>query len=146
MIILDTNVLSEIVKPLPSPVVMRWFASLPARQIYTTSITAAEISYGIQRLAGDRRRKLEAATESVFDQILRGHVLSFDHKVASHFGRVVTERMARGRRIEFADAAIAAIARHHHAAVATHNVDDFDELGLDLINPWEEALPRPAAL
>lgn len=137
MIILDTNVLSEIIKPAPSPEVIRWLADRTAAELYTTSITAAEISQGICLMAeGARREKLEAAMANVFEQVLRGRVLVFDHQAGYHFGRLVSARQRRGAPIQFADAAIASIALAHKAPVATRDIVDFDGLGVELINPW----------
>lgn len=143
MIILDTNVLSELGKNVPSPVVVHWFASYPAEELYTTSITAAEISHGIHRVEDSTRRsKLETAMQAMLVQILRGRVLAFDHKAALHFGPIVAGRYRIGRPIEFADAAIAAIAKAHNSPVATRD-PDFEGLGLEVINPWAGTSTHP---
>ncbi len=137
MIILDTNVLSAMMQPEPPQEVIRWLADRTAAELYTTAISAAEISQGICLLAeGARRTRLESAAERMFDQVLHNRVLTFDHKAGLHFGRMVAARQKLGRPVQFADAAIAAVAMAHGAEVATRDVRDFEGLGVKLLNPW----------
>ena len=139
MILLDTNVLSEALKPLPSPIVLRWLAAQEPSSVFTTSVTQAEILYGIETLPpGKRRTRLLAAVEKMFAEEFEGRILPFDEDSARAFAGIVAARDAAGRPISQFDAMIAAIARSHRAAVATRNTADFQHCGIDLINPWTE--------
>jgi predicted nucleic acid-binding protein len=142
MIILDTNVLSETMKPQPSFEVFRWLASHPPEQIFTTTITQAEILYGVELLAkGKRRTALSAAVDAVFEEDFAGRILPFDVEAARAFAGIAADRRASGRPIAQFDAQIAAIARSHGAAVATRNTQDFENCGIKVLNPWSAA-PR----
>jgi predicted nucleic acid-binding protein len=137
MIVLDTNVLSEVFRPLPSAEVTAWMAQQEPAGLFLTTITQAEILYGIEVLpAGRRRTKLADAVERVFAEDFRGRILPFDEAAAVVFPKIVAEREALGRPISQSDAMIAAIARSRHAVVATRNTTDFQHCGLRLVNPW----------
>ena len=111
MIILDTNVLSELMRPKPSPRVVAWVAKQPATEIVTTSITEAEIFYGIELLTkGKRREGLLAAAEAMFAEDLAGRIFGFESEAARVFSKIAAHRRALGRPISHADAQIAAIA------------------------------------
>jgi predicted nucleic acid-binding protein len=137
MIILDTNVLSELMRPEPSPGVVAWVARQSATELCTTSITEAEILYGIELLIKSKRREglLEAA-EAMFAEDLAGRVFGFESDAARVFSKIAAHRRAVGRPISHADAQIAAIAKVQGAKLATRNVGDFEDCGLDLVNPW----------
>ena len=140
MIVLDTNVLSEIMKPTPDAKVLLWVDSIPTPQTAVTAVTVAEILYGIGRLPdGARRRKLMAAAESIFDEEFRDRILVFDAGAAVEYATLVVEREAVGLPIAMADAQIAAICRKHECTLATRNVGDFDRTGVTVINPWDDA-------
>ncbi len=137
MIILDTNVLSELMRPTPFPRVVAWVAKQPARELFTTSITEAEIFYGIELLAkGKRREGLLAAAEAMFAEDLAGRVFGFEGDAARVFSKIAANRRALGRPISHADAQIAAIAQVRRAKLATRNVEDFQNSGLDVVDPW----------
>jgi hypothetical protein len=137
MIVLDTNVLSEALRPCPSDQVMNWLAAQERTQIFVTSITQAEIFYGLEVLpAGRRRTRLHSMIEKLFSEEFRGRVLAFDEEPARLFGAIVAGREALGRPVSQFDAMIAAIARSRRAAVATRNVNDFDQCGVRIIDPW----------
>ncbi len=137
MIILDTNVLSELMRPKPSSRVVTWVAKQPAAEIFTTSITEAEIFYGIELLTkGKRREGLLAAAEAVFAEDLAGRIFGFESDAARVFSKIAAHRRALGRPISQADAQIAAIAQVRGAKLATRNVADFDDCGLDVLDPW----------
>ena len=139
MIVLDTNVLSELMKPAPAGSVARWVAAQPAMSLHTTSITQAEILHGILLLpSGRRRNALEAAAETMFKEEFDGRILPFGSDAARLYAHIAAERRRVGRPISQFDAQIAAIARSHGAAVATRNVTDYDHCGLKVINPWED--------
>jgi predicted nucleic acid-binding protein len=138
MIVLDTNVLSEIMKAKPAAKVIDWMAGQAAADLYTTSITQAEILHGLMLLAPGRRRSaLEAAVTSMFDEDFAGRILGFGSDVASTYARIASDRRRAGRPISHFDAQIAAIARSTGAAVATRNTADFDGCGLTIVDPWK---------
>lgn len=136
MIIVDTNVTSELMKPSPSPAVAAWARGRAAAELYTTSITVAVIGYGIDRLAeGQRKDLLRAAAEEVFTAFSE-QVLAFDAPAAAHYAAVVSQRDRAGAPIDGFDALIASICRANDAALATRNVRDFENTGIDVIDPW----------
>ena len=137
MIILDTNVLSELMRPKPSPRVVAWVAKQSGTELFTTSITEAEIFYGIELLAkGSRREKLLAAAEAMFAEDLAGRVFGFESDAARVFSRIAAQRRALGNPISHADAQIAAIAQARRAKLATRNVADFRDCDLHVVDPW----------
>jgi predicted nucleic acid-binding protein len=138
MIILDTNVLSELMKPEPAGQVVGWMAAQPAASLYTTSITQAEILHGLMLLPpGRRRRALEAAATSMFSEDFGGRILGFGTDAAPQYARIASDRRRAGRPISHFDAQIAAIARSTGAAIATRNTADFDGAGVTLVDPWK---------
>lgn len=138
MIVLDTNVLSELLAPSPSPAVVAWLAAQHAAAVFTTAVTEAEILYGLALLPDGRRRQaLEAAVRPIFSEDLAGRVLAFDREAAESYAVIAARRRAIGRPISQFDAQIAAIAVSRGASIATRNVADFAETGAPVINPWE---------
>jgi toxin FitB len=136
MIIVDTNVVSELMRPSPSLVVVSWVRR-NERELYTTSITLAEIRYGIERLADGRRKGLLRSTaEEVFADF-QERVLPFDAAAAVAYAMVVSDRDRAGLPIDGFDAQIASICRAHRAALATRNSKDFRETGIEVIDPWQ---------
>ena len=145
MIILDTNVISELIRGTPDPGVRAWANSLPSTQIATTAITAAELYYGVARLpAGQRRQQLAVAVSAMLNDALRGRVVAFDERAARRYADVVTGRAHAGRPIEVPDAQIAAICRELGAVLATRNIKDFTETGVELVDPWQADAQDPA--
>ena len=137
MIILDTNVLSELMKPAPAANVLAWVKAQRASSLYTTSITQAEILHGLMLLApGRRRRALEAAAASMFAEEFGGRILGFGTDAAPSYARIASERRRAGRPISQFDAQIAAIATTAGAALATRNVSDFDDCDVPTVDPW----------
>ena len=136
MIILDTNVLSEVMTPAPAAKVLRWLATHPAARLFTTTITQAEILYGVELMPrGRRRAALESAVKAMFDEDFADRILPFDNDAACAFPQVATARRALGRPIAQWDGQIAAIARSRGAALATRNTEDFEHCGIELVNP-----------
>jgi predicted nucleic acid-binding protein len=137
MIILDTNVLSETLRPTPSTRVLEWMRSEPASALFTTAIAESEL---LDRFAllpeGKRRQSLESVIDLIFAEDLAGRVLPFDSAAAREFADIAASRRRAGRPISEADARIAAIARSRGAALATRNVGDFAGCQLELIDPW----------
>lgn len=139
MILLDTNVLSEALKPRPSDRVLGWLAAQEPAIVFTTAITLAEVLYGVECLPhGKRRTSLESAIEKMFAEALSDRILPFDDDAARHFARIVRSRDAAGRPISQSDGMIAAIARCRRASLATRNTGDFDRCGIHIINPWSD--------
>lgn len=137
MIVLDTNVLSEAIKPEPADTVLRWLSTQPPARLFTTSITEAEILYGLALLPkGGRRDSLEEAARLMFAEDFAGRVLPFDSAAAREFSEIASARRKLGRPITQFDAQIAAIARSRGAAVATRNTVDFEMCGIAVVNPW----------
>ena len=138
MIILDTNVLSELMRPKPASRVSEWVAKQPATELFTTSITEAEIFLGIELLAHSKRREaLLHAAEAMFLQDFGGRIFGFESEAARVFSRIASHRRGLGRPIGNADAQIAAITKHQRAKLATRKVADFADCGIELINPWD---------
>ncbi len=138
MIIVDTNVLSELMRPDPAPAVIRWFNAQRATELHVTSITQAEILLGIQVLPKGRRRdKLAAEADATFGSDFHGRILAFGSDAANAYALLKADRRRRGRPIAPLDAQIAAIARASGASVAARNIDDFQHCGVDLIDPWQ---------
>jgi predicted nucleic acid-binding protein len=137
MIILDTNVISELLNPKPSSAVESWVADQPPASLFTTTVTEAEVLYGVRLLAdGKRRRSLLAAIEPIFSEDFAGRVLPFDRDASDAYATLAVARRQAGRPISQFDAQIAAIALSRGAAIATRNVADFADIGLSIIDPW----------
>jgi toxin FitB len=137
MIILDTNVLAELMRPEPSARVATWVARQRATELFTTSITEAEIFYGIELLTkGKRREGLLAAAEAMFAEDLAGRIFGFESDAARAFSKIAAHRRALGRPISHADAQIAAIAQVRGAQLATRNVADFRDCPVEVLDPW----------
>jgi predicted nucleic acid-binding protein len=137
VIILDTNVISELTRINPEPNVVAWLDSQPAADVVTTAITAAELLYGVAHLpAGRRRTALAETIDALINEDFRGRVQPFDGLAAEQYAAVVVSREKKGRPISTADAQIAAICRVHSAGLATRNTGDFTDTGIGLINPW----------
>lgn len=138
MIILDTNVLSETMRPHPSETVLAWLALPSPETVYVTAITQAEILTGIECMPdGKRRRDFMKCAEAMFAEDFAGRILPFDSVAAPRLAWCVSLRKSQGRRVREFDAQIAAIAWAHRATVATRNIKDFAGCGIELINPWQ---------
>ena len=138
MIVIDTNVLSELMRRSPSQAVLEWVAAQPAARLFTTTITQAEILFGLALLPeGRRRTSLTAAASQIFAEDFIDRVLPFDAVAAEAFAPIASARRRRGRPIGAFDAQIAAITASRGASLATRNVMDFLDCGLTVINPWE---------
>ncbi|KYZ86000.1 type II toxin-antitoxin system VapC family toxin [Alloalcanivorax xenomutans] len=137
MIVLDTNVLSELMRPAPEPRVIAWLDRQSGRDVAVTSITVAEILHGIRRLpAGRRKRRLTDLSIGLFNEEFAGRVLPFDAPAAAYYAEKLAACEKRGRPVHMADAQIAAICERHGAVLATRNIKDFEPLGVSLLNPW----------
>lgn len=139
MIVLDTNVVSELMRAEPAPAVLAWLKQNSSSGLYTTVVTVAEIRYGIARLPdGQRRESLNQAANEIFAAFPR-QVLPFDLAAGGAYADVVASRERLGRPIDGFDAQIAAICRTRAATLATRNTKDFADTGIDVIDPWQDA-------
>ena len=137
MILLDTNVVSELMRPEPDQAVLRWFANHASIDLYLSAIAEADLRRGAAMLpAGKRRDQLMAAIDAMIAEDFAGRILPFDSAAAQAFVLVFLERRAAGRPISFADCQIAATARAQGAAIATRNTADFAGCGIAVIDPW----------
>lgn len=138
MIVLDTNVVSELMHPRGSLVVRQWVAAQPITNLFTTSITQAEILYGIALLpSGKRQTELSQTAQLMFAEDFAGHILPFDEAAAIAFAKIAAKRRQMGKPISQADAQIASICYTRLATLATRNVSDFEGCGIVIVNPWE---------
>lgn len=137
MIVLDTNVVSELMRAVPAPQVLAWLQQNADHDLATTAITVAEIQYGISRLpSGRRRATLSAAAGEIFTAF-PDQILPFDLAAAHAYADIVSHRDGLGTPIEGFDAQIAAICRTRAADLATRNVKDFTDTGITIFNPWQ---------
>jgi predicted nucleic acid-binding protein len=137
MILLDTNVVSELMRPAPSEAVLAWFAAQDAADLYLSAIGEAELRRGAAMLPADKRRdQLMATIDAMIAEDFAGRILPFNSAAAQAFVLVFLERRAAGRPISFADGQIAATARAQGAAIATRNTADFAGCGIAVIDPW----------
>jgi hypothetical protein len=138
MILLDTNIVSEPWRARPDDSVIAWLEAQPFNSLYLCTPVLAELRFGAERLdAGGRRDRLRGSIDRLKNEAYRGRILLLDPAAATEYGRLAAMRERAGRRMELMDAMIAAIALVHRAVVATRDVSDFAELGLELVNPFE---------
>jgi predicted nucleic acid-binding protein len=138
MIVLDTNVLSALMRVNPDPTVVDWLDNQPRNSIWITSVTALEVDFGIQVLpSGKRRTALRSSFESLLE-LIEHRIASFDSAAAQEAASLMARRQLAGRPVEFRDTMIAGIALAHRATLATRNVVHFKDAGLVLANPWSQ--------
>lgn len=140
VIVLDTNVVSELARPRPSQAVIDWVDAHDSSELVITALTASEIRAGVALLpAGRRQREIGEGMEALLSDTFAGHVLAFDLDSSAYYADILATRTCAGRPISGLDAQIAAICIQYQATLATRNTADFDGIGLDLINPWDSA-------
>lgn len=138
MLVIDTPILSELMRPDPDPRIVDWFDASYISDLYVTTITEAEIRTGLAYLPeGARRQRMTDTIEQMFERFFVGRILSFDRPAARVLAEFAAARRSIGRPLPFADGQIAAIARSHDMIVATRNVKDFEGIQMQVINPWE---------
>lgn len=138
-VVLDTNVVSEAMRPRPEPTVRAWVERQDAGALYLTATVVCELAEGIEHLPpGRRRRELEGWLEMLVEDEFRGRVLDLDLGAARLYGRLVAAAYAQGRLPKVGDAQIAAVAARHGLSVATRDAGDFALFGVPLIDPWSE--------
>lgn len=137
MMVLDTNVVSELMRAAPESAVLNWLDAQPSSELWLTAVVAAELMFGVARLPeGGRKQQLAHNVAAMLEQDFAGQVFAYDLAAASIYAELVAQRERAGRPIAMADAQIAAICLAHGASLVTRNEKDFDGLGLMVINPW----------
>lgn len=137
MLILDTNIISEMMRPVPNERAAAWIDAQPLDQMALTAVTVAELLYGLDRLPDGRRKvDLSGRLDAVLRRGFGGRVLPFDHAAAQAYAHLKGDRDRAGRPLVGYDAMIVAIAQTHRAGIVTRNVDDFEGCGVTIINPW----------
>ena len=141
MIVIDTNVISEVMRAQPAPEVLAWFGAQEARMLYLGAVGEAELRRGAAILPpGQRRDLLVTQIDAMINEDFSGRVLPFDSAAARAFAAIDSDRRGAGQPITFADCQIAATARAHGATLATRNVADFEGCGVEVINPWTDQM------
>ena len=144
ILVLDTNVMSEMTRSVPDPTVAAWYLHQDSASLYTTAITKAEIFYGVELLPkGRRKQRLSEFARVGFEVELAGRILAFDEASAVHYAAIRGRKRSLGLTMSALDTQIAAIVMAHDAALVTRNTNDFKECGIDVINPWtgKESIP-----
>ena len=139
-VLLDTNVVSELLRPSPNPAVEGWVAGRQAADLHFSAVSEAELRYGVALLpAGRRRDALALAVEAILREDFEDRVLPFDSEAAREYVDIAASRRTAGRPVAPADCQIAAIARSRDLTIATRNVRDFADMEIELVDPWADA-------
>lgn len=139
-VLLDTNVVSELMRKSPSPNVENWIKGLPAESSYLSTISEAELRYGAAILvSGKRKRRLMSDIDRMLGEAFPGRILPFDRDAAIAYASIASSRRKVGRPFSTADCQIAAIAHARRLTVATRNVRDFEEMEIELVDPWKNS-------
>ncbi|MBK5944709.1 VapC toxin family PIN domain ribonuclease [Halorhodospira halophila] len=137
MIVLDTNVVSEMMRPRPDAAVIEWLNGTGSGSLYLCTITIAEIEYGLCAMPdGQRREDLRERFDTFIHTAFAQRILGFDQRAARHYGCIMATRRREGRPLSAPDGQIAAVARSRGLAVATRNESDFAGIGVEILNPW----------
>lgn len=137
MIVLDTNVLSELIRPQPDPKVVAWLLGQPRSQLFTTAVSLGEMLFGVRVLPdGQRKQRLLREVQAIFATDMAGRVLPYDSEAADAHAAFAAARRAQGRPVDMPDAMIAGIAHSRGATLATRNGRDFEGCGIALVDPW----------
>jgi toxin FitB len=138
MIVLDTNVISALMRKEPEKPVVKWLDGQPAASIWITAITVMEIRFGLQTMPKGRRQEaLIRAFELMLKSMIEGRIASFDAEAGLHAAELMAQRKRKGRPAEVRDTMIAGIVLANRATLATRNTQHFEDLPLTVINPWE---------
>ena len=137
MFVLDTNVVSELIRPIPEPAVVAWIAAREASRLFLTALSEAELRFGVAIMpAGARRDVVGTAIDALLREDFSGRILPFDSPAAAAYAELAASRRAAGRRAAHADAQIAAVASARGMSVVTRNVADFTGMGVEVVDPW----------
>ena len=138
MIVLDTNVVSELMNPVCNPVVEEWLDAQAAETLYLTSTSLSELLLGIELMpAGKRQERLRVILDDIVERLLDRRILSFDELAAECYSKLIARARRRGRAISILDGQIAAVAESHGFTVATRDTSPFEAAGVAFVNPWE---------
>jgi toxin FitB len=138
VILLDTNVISELIRPIPDPIVTQWSQSVRADQMAVTTVVLAEIELGLACMPeGKRKSNLTGKLNNLLQVGLSARIFTFDLAAVSWFGELGSRRKSMGRATSTADLMIAAIAASRGFSLCTRNVTDFEHCGIPLLNPWQ---------
>ena len=138
MILLDTNIVSELLRKTPEPRVEAWLSAQEGAEVYLSAVSEAELRLGVAVMpTGRRRNALASMIDDILREDFRARILPFDSPAAAAYAAIASDRRAAGQPISQFDCQIAAVARAHGAAVATRNVRDFEGCGIDIIDPWQ---------
>lgn len=138
MIVLDTDVVSELMRQAPEVNVVSWVDQYPPDEVFITAVTAAELQYGVARLPdGHRKTVLTTKVGELLTEDFHGRILPFGGDAAVHYAWIAASREREGRPISMADAQIAAICKYYGARLATRNTKDFADTGIHILNPWD---------
>ena len=139
-LLLDTNVVSELLRPSPNPAVEGWVAERPAAELYFSAVGETELRYGVAMLpTGQRKDVLAAAIDGILREDFEDRILPFDSDAARAYANIAAAYRPAGRTVAPADCQIAAIAHSRGTAVATRNVKDFEDIGIEIVDPWAGA-------
>ena len=139
MFVLDTNVVSELIRPAPNPAVVAWVAGRPGGSLFLTAVGEAELRFGVAIMpAGARRDALAAEIDGMLREDFARRVLPFDSMAARAYARIAAARRRAGRPVSQADCQIASIAASRGGQVVTRNVRDFQGMGVAVVNPWDD--------
>jgi predicted nucleic acid-binding protein len=137
MIVLDTNVVSELIRPRPDPKVLAWITARSLGDLYTSAVTRGEMMYGICVLPdGHRREQLLRVVQAIFNEDLAGRVLPYDEAAADAHARIAAQRRSIGKPGSQADMMIAGVVASRDAVLATRNGRDFSDCGIEVLDPW----------
>lgn len=138
MIVLDTNVVSEIMRPAPNPRVLDWLDHQPSQSVWITAVTLYELRYGLQSMpAGKKKTALLALLQHWLDQIVQHRIASFDEASARQAGDLAAALKLLGRPRDPRDTVIAGIVLASHATLATRNTKHFEDIAKFVVNPWD---------
>lgn len=138
MIVLDTNVISALMRQEPERLVVKWLDAQPAASVWITSVTVMEIRFGLETMPkGRRQRSLIASFELMLKSMIEGRIASFDAEAGMRAAEVMAQRKRKGRPIEVRDTMIAGIVLANRASLATRNTQHFEDLLLTVVNPWK---------
>jgi toxin FitB len=146
VIVLDTNVISELMRQAPDELVVRWVDRFPYGEVFITAVTAAELLHGVARLpAGQRKNVLTIRVKDLLDEDFDEQILPFDHLAAAHYAQIAAAREHLGRPISMADAQIAATCLRYGGSLATRNTKDFADTGITVVDPWVDQFDEVAS-
>lgn len=139
MIVLDTNIVSETMRPRPARAVMDWIDRQMPIELFVTSVSIGELHFGLECLdAGRRKLDLQARFQQFLERGFDGRVLDYSAKCAQRYGKLMSDHRSAGRPLSVPDAQIAATCHAHDASIATRNTRDFEQCGISVINPFEQ--------